>query len=179
MGEPSGAEPPPSRGLSPAGWTAVSAIAVAVIGAVATLLTAWWQRTPPAPAKAAPPAASAPATQASSPGADPQAWAGDWAGTIRDPAGPAFRLEVHIVPGCVAGAVCGTIRVPHVPCTGELSLVEVRGQVAEFSVDHFDARSDPKACQPGAGETFQAGPDGVLDYTATYSGAHGQLKKSE
>ena len=73
---------------------------------------------------------------------------------------------VNIMPNYRSGSMFG----------GE---VEVRGPVAEFSVDHFDAKSDPKACQPGAGETFKAGPDGVLDYTATYSGAHGQLRRSE
>ena len=53
--------------------------------------------------------------------------------------------------------------------------VKVRPEGAEFSVDRFDAKSDHKACQPGAGEVLNRRPDGDLEYVATYSGAKGVL----
>jgi len=161
------------RGLSPAAWGAISAIAVAVVGAVATLTSAWWQRPAPS-ATASPPAApAAAAVKAELP--DPTTWAGSYSGQVIAPDGSKFEVTVQLRPGCVKGANCGTISVPHVPCKGRLTLAEVRPEGAEFSVDRFDEHSDHKACQPGAGEVLNRRPDGDLEYVATYSGAKGVL----
>jgi hypothetical protein len=173
MPEPAGS-PPPRSGLSPAAWGALSAIMVAVIGGAVTLTTNWWQRKPaPAPTASTPPSAQTAAVALP----DPSSWAGAWRGTAKAPGEAPFQIELTITPGCVKDAACGTIRVPRVPCNGELTLVELRPDGAEFSVGHFDAASDRNACQPGAGEVFRARPDGSLAYTATYSGAHGVLER--
>jgi hypothetical protein len=176
MPEPAGS-PPPRSGLSPAAWGALSAIMVAVIGGAVTLTTNWWQRKP-APTPAAPAAAAVPAEPAGAALPDPSTWAGAWRGTAKAPGEAPFQIELTITPGCVKDASCGTIRVPHVPCNGELTLVELRPDGAEFSVGHFDDASDRNACQPGAGEVLRARPDGSLAYTATYSGAHGVLERA-
>lgn len=185
MAETSGDEPP-RAGLTPAGWTAISAIAVAIIGAVVTLMTAWWQRQPPA-AKAETPAAVATAaepvakaeggpTAAALP--DPAQWVGAWVGSAQAPGETRFRVELSISPGCAKGKACGTISVPSVPCKGRITLAEVRPDGAEFSVDDFEAGS-AAACQPGAGEVFRETPEGALAYTATYSGATGVLTRAD
>lgn len=163
------------RGLSPAAWGAISAIAVAVVGAVATLTSAWWQR--PAPSATAPPPAAPAAAAAKAEPAlpDPTTWAGSYSGQVIAPDGSKFEVTVQLRPGCVKGANCGTISVPHVPCKGRLTLAEVRPEGAEFSVDRFDEHSDRQACQPGAGEVLNRRPDGDLEYAATYSGAKGVL----
>jgi hypothetical protein len=186
MADTSGDEPP-RRGLTPAGWTAISAIAVAVIGAVVTLTTTWWQRPSPGakpdePAVAAtvsePAAVRAEAGAAGATLPDPAQWAGSWIGSAQEPGGQRFRIELQISAGCAKGKACGTISVPHVPCKGRISLAEVRPEGAEFSVDRFEAGSAP-ACQPGAGEVFKETPEGALAYTATYSGAKGVLTRAD
>jgi len=184
MSDTSGDEPP-RRGMTPAGWTAISAIAVAVIGAVVTLTTTWWQR--PAPtAKAETPATVATVSEQAAPKADPgpagavlpdpTQWAGSWIGSAQAPGETRFRVELVIAPGCAKGKACGTISVPSVPCKGRVTLAEVRPEGAEFSVDQFEAGS-AAACQPGAGEVFRETPEGALAYTATYSGAKGVLTR--
>jgi len=167
---------PPKPGLSPAAWSALAAIAVAVIGGAVTLTTNWWSHQPPKAADqpARQPESAAVATPSDIP-SDLSAWAGMYTGEAKAPDGQPFPVEVKILEGCTKGAVCGSIRVPNVPCTGRLTLVQVRQDGAEFSVDHFDKTSDPKACQPGAGEVLRRRADGDLDYVATYSGAHGIL----
>jgi len=165
--------------MSPAAWAAVSAIAVALIGAVVTLTTNWWQH---APAKAEVPApkvdaaVEAPSPKADTPALpDPTRWTGSWVGSFQE-GGQRRRIELTITAGCAEGKACGTIRVPHVPCVGEISLAQVRPDGAEFSVDRFEAGS-AAACSPGAGEVFRETPEGALAYTATYSGAKGVLTR--
>jgi hypothetical protein len=183
MSDTSGDEPP-RRGLTPAGWTAISAIAVAVIGAVVTLTTTWWQRPAPAPKAETPaavaavsePAAKAEAAPAGAALPDPGQWAGSWIGSAQAPGEARFKVELAISPGCAKDKACGTISVPSVPCKGRITLAEVRPEGAEFSVDQFEAGS-AAACQPGAGEVFRETPEGALAYTATYSGAKGVLTR--
>jgi hypothetical protein len=172
---------PPRQGLTAAGWTALSAIAVALIGAVVTLTTTWWQRPSPAAKTDAPAAVETAATpKIEAPAAsnlpDPGAWAGQWVGSAQEPGAARFRVELQITPGCAKDKACGTISVPHVPCKGRITLAEVRPDGVEFSVDQFEAGSAP-ACQPGAGEVFKETPEGALAYTATYSGAKGVLTR--
>ncbi|HEX7885413.1 MAG TPA: hypothetical protein VF474_05505 [Phenylobacterium sp.] len=184
MTQTSGDEPP-RRGMTPAGWTAVSAIAVALIGALVTLTTTWWQRPAPTlrPASSSAAAVVAPAdkpvSQASAtalPLPDPAGWVGAWSGSAQEPGGARFRIELQIAPGCAPGKACGTISVPHVPCKGRITLAEVRPEGVEFSVDRFEAGS-AAACQPGAGEVFKETPEGALAYVATYSNARGVLTR--
>ena len=173
-------EPPPSKpGLSPAAWSGIAAITVALIGGAVTLTTNWWQHAPPKMQPAAQSAAPAPGpTPATAPAqsAEPSSWAGTWTGVAQAPGEAAFALQITIGEGCVLNAPCGTIRVPK--CVGRLTLARLgAGGEAEFNVSDFDASSDPKVCQPGAGEVLKAGADGTLPYTATYSGATGVLRR--
>jgi len=185
-------EKPRGGGVSPAGWTAISAIAVALIGAIVTLTTSWWQHAPAkaeAPKAGAMTGASAVAAGSADPVAgkaegapaaalpDPSQWAGVWTGTFQE-GGQRRRIELVITPGCAKGKACGTIRLPHVPCTGDISLAEVRPEGAEFSVDRFEAGS-AAACSPGAGEVLRETPEGALAYTPTYSGAKGVLTRAD
>ena len=184
MSDASGDKPPRS-GLTPAGWTAISAIAVAVIGAIVTLTTTWWQRpAAPSASKAEVAAVTSTPEPAAKPEAattvalpDPAQWAGSWIGTFQE-GGQRRRIELTITAGCGVGKACGVISVPHVPCKGVISLAEVRPDGAEFSVDRFEAGS-AAACQPGAGEVFRETPEGALAYSATYSGAKGVLTRAD
>ena len=166
---------PPKSGLSPAAWSAIAAIVVAVIGGVVTLTTSWWQH---APSKAAPAAASRSSPSPSAPAttvADPASWAGGWMGAAQAPGEEPYTVRVTLTKECALSAVCGTIRVPK--CAGRLTLARLSDGTAEFNVDDFDASSDPAVCKPGGGEVLKALPDGTLAYTATYSGATGVLRR--
>ena len=171
-------ETPTSKsGISAAAWSAIAAIAVAVIGAVVTLTTAWWQHAPANPAAASPPAPAAePRTAELAAAADPASWKGAWTGVAQAPGEAPFAVQVTIAEGCVLNAPCGTIRVPK--CVGRLTLARLgdAGE-AEFNVADFDASSDPEVCKPGGGEVLKAGAGGTLTYTATYSGATGVLRR--
>jgi hypothetical protein len=105
--------------------------------------------------------------------------AGRWRGTAEEPGGFQFPVEVEIVSDCwQAVGTCGTIAVPHVPCRGKITLLNILEEGAfEFDVSDFDASSDKTICQPGAGEVLKPLPDGTLSYTATYSGATGVLTR--
>ncbi|ATQ42071.1 hypothetical protein [Caulobacter mirabilis] len=175
MSEPS---PPPSRGLSPAGWTAISAIAVALIGAVVTLGPGLMSRDKPAPGDA--PSAPKAAEEKAAPAADdPAVLAGRWTGLARAAGGESFPIEIEVTAGCTLNGPCGAIRVPRIPCNGRLTLIAAGAQGFEFRVDDFDAASDPAVCKPGGGEVLRPGPNGTLRYTATYSNATGLLNRAE
>ena len=170
-------ETPPARsGLSPAAWSAIAAVAVAVIGGAVTLTTAWWQHAPAAkPAMTVPPVEASAAPRPAS-AADPPSWKGTWTGVAQAPGEAAFAVQVTIAEGCALNAPCGTIRVPK--CVGRLTLARLGADgEAEFNVADFDASSDPQLCKPGGGEVLKAGGDGTLTYTATYSGATGVLRR--
>jgi hypothetical protein len=169
-------ETPTSKsGISAAAWSAIAAIAVAVIGGVVTLTTAWWQHAPPKPAAAAS-ASVTPQPMATAAQADPASWKGSWTGVVQAPGEAPFAVQVTIAEGCALNSPCGSIRVPK--CVGRLTLARLgdAGE-AEFNVADFDASSDPEVCKPGGGEVLKAGADGTLTYTATYSGATGVLRR--
>ena len=65
------------------------------------------------------------------------------------------------------------------PCRGRITLIPSEADGFEFHVDAFDAESDASICTAGAGEVLKLRADGDLDYTATYSGAHGVLRRVE
>jgi len=169
---------PPRPGLSPGAWAAISAIVVALIGAGVTLTTTWWSQhgaTAAASPNATPQASPTPAT------ARGREWGvqglvGRWSGVAQGPDQPAQRIEVEILAGCGPGAACGWITVPDIPCRGRLSLAGPAAEGLEFQVDGFEPGSDPKICQPGAGEVLRPTGDGGVAYTATYSGAKGVLR---
>jgi hypothetical protein len=178
-------------GLSPGAWAAVSAVAVALIGAGVTLTTAWWsshREASPAvastPSSVPPPASeTAAGTAAASPPAvearaDPglAGLVGHWSGKAELAGQPAQRIEVEITAGCARNAACGWIAVPDVPCRGQITLVGPDPAGFEFRVDRFDASSDAQRCQPGGGEVLRPVGDGAMAYTATYSGARGVLR---
>jgi hypothetical protein len=105
------------------------------------------------------------------------AMTGSWEGEAVDPSGFRFKVELEVTEGCAMNAPCGKIAVPHVPCRGDISLIDSRDDGYEFNVDRFDASSDASICTPGAGEVFKPLPDGTLHYIATYSGAEGVLHR--
>lgn len=105
------------------------------------------------------------------------AFVGHWSGQAKDAQGTVFKVEVRIDKPCAPQQPCGSIRVSHVPCQGELSLLQVSEGDHEFSVDHFTQDSAP-ACSKGAGEHFRLQADGSLLYTTSYDPkARGVLKK--
>ncbi|TCS16675.1 hypothetical protein [Caulobacter sp. BK020] len=171
----------PSRpGLSPGAWAAVSAIVVALIGAGVTLTTTWWSQhraTAATTPSSAPQASPTPAT-AQERASGVQGLVGRWSGLAQGPGQPAQRIEVEILASCGPGVACGWITVPDIPCRGRLSLLGPTVEGLEFQVDGFEAGSDPKQCQPGAGEVLRATDDGGVAYTATYSGAKGVLRSA-
>jgi hypothetical protein len=168
--------PPAKSAISAAAWSAIAAIAVAVIGGVVTLTTAWWQHAPANPAAASPPAPTAELRTSAPAAADPASWKGAWTGVAQAPGEAPFAVQVTIAEGCALNAPCGTIRVPK--CVGRLTLARLAADgEAEFNVADFDASSDPAVCKPGGGEVLQAAADGTLTYTATYSGATGVLRR--
>ena len=102
---------------------------------------------------------------------------GKWSGSAKEPGGASFPVELEVRADCAMNKPCGTIAVPQVPCRGRITLIGSRDDGFEFHVDQFDARSNKKICQPGAGEIIRALPDGTLSYLADYSGAKGVLKR--
>jgi hypothetical protein len=127
-----------------------------------------------------PPAPAAPTRQVASADAANGEMAqlvGRWEGEAVEPGGFRFPVELEITEGCAMNAPCGKIAVPHVPCRGDIALIDSRKGRYEFDVSNFDASSDKSVCQPGAGEVFAPLPDGTLRYTATYSGAEGILHR--
>lgn len=165
MTEPNSPEPKPapressqdkSPGLSPAAWTGLSAIAVALIGGLVTLATTL------IPLRETP---SSPTVNTAAPNAD--VLAGRWAGSAHTPDGQTYTIALSIRTTCQVGQICGTISVLEVPCHGELSLYGVTDDNYEFNVDHFD-RSSSANCTPGAGEHFHKLPNGDLAYRADW-----------
>jgi hypothetical protein len=55
--------------------------------------------------------------------------------------------------------------------------IDSREEGLEFRVDRFDAASGH--LHPGAGEVLKPLPDGMLSYTAAYSGTVGVLQRVE
>ena len=164
-------EPATSRGLSAGAWSAIAAIAVALISGVVTIAT---HTTRPSPAP--------PASDASGP--PPIVWptnadavAGTWAGTVEGDDRAPFQVEAVIAKGCVPNARCGTISVNSTPCDGLLYLQSIDRDDYEFRVGKFTTTSSKK-CTPGAGEHFRPQPDGTVLYSATYEPhAKGTLRK--
>lgn len=125
------------------------------------------QSTEEAPASGGAVAATVPPGAAASAVDDEAAFIGHWSGQARDAEGTVFQVEVRIDHACAAGQPCGSIRVSHVPCQGELTLEQVNDGDHEFSVDHFVADSSPQ-CSKGAGEHLRLQGDGTLLYTTSY-----------
>jgi hypothetical protein len=146
-----------SPGLSPAAWTGISAIAVALIGGLVTMATTL------IPLGQKP--ASTPPDKTVVPTAD--ALAGRWAGMAHTADGQTYTIALSIRTACQVGQTCGTISVLEVPCHGELSLYGRADDNYEFNVGHFDSSSSA-TCTPGAGEHFHKLPDGGLSYRADW-----------
>lgn len=96
-----------------------------------------------------------------------EAFVGHWSGRARDTDGTVFQVDVRIDAPCAVGRPCGSIRVSHVPCQGELTLEQVNDGDHEFSVDHFGGDSAP-SCSKGGGEHLRLQTDGTLLYTTSY-----------
>ena len=165
------AEESQKTGLSREAWSAIAAIAVALITGAVTLVTHF--ASPDEPSAAASPL---PVT-APSPDVTADAIAGRWAGRATDADGVSFDIGLELAPGCALAARCGTISVSHVPCRGAVYLAAVQQGDYEFRVDDFEAPS-AASCTAGAGEHFRLAPDGTLLYSTTYDPrAHGTLTR--
>jgi hypothetical protein len=166
------------KGISPEAWTAISAIAVALIGGIVAIANKILDNPPNIPSPS-----SSLSSSSTSPSSLPlqvsNAFLGKWSGIAKNTSGESFRINLEIKRNCSLNEKCGYISVPHVPCYGEISLKEVSSDDYEFDVSNFDNRSNLKICQPGAGERFRLLPDGKLAYKATYSNAQGILEKVE
>lgn len=159
------------QGLSKEAWAAISAIAVALIGGIVTVLTTIYKPLPsPSPSTSAPTDSPTQPKVADIP-------LGKWSGMAKDPSGTSFPINVEINQACSLSKKCGYISVPEIPCNGEISFVNMNNDYYEFDVSNFDTKSDQKTCKPGAGELFRLLPDGRLAYKATYSNAEGVLEK--
>ncbi|MGH6649081.1 hypothetical protein [Aquabacterium sp.] len=122
-------------------------------------------------------AATVPQPQTPATPATDDAFTGHWSGQARDTEGTVFQVDVRIDRPCTPGQPCGSIRVSHVPCQGELTLEQVKNGDHEFSVDHFSGDS-AASCTKGAGEHFRRQADGSLLYTTSYEPkAHAVLVK--
>ncbi|HEY9608667.1 MAG TPA: hypothetical protein V6C93_04845, partial [Allocoleopsis sp.] len=147
-------EPEKQQGLSKEAWTAISAIAVALIGLFPVI---WNTFFPPPPGKSSDsssPSTPVPTVSSPSPPKVANTLLGKWSGVAKDPSGTSFPINVEINRDCSLKEKCGYISVPKVPCYGEITLISVNNNKYEFDVSNFDSRSNLKLCQPGAGEVF-------------------------
>lgn len=171
------------RRLSGEAWAAIGVIGAAVISGVVTLLihVIPGSGSPSTAASGAVPTKStASAATSQTTGADSSPVAqmiGSWKGTATDPDGTVFQITLDITRYCGLKEFCGSIAIPDVPCYGNVFLENVNNGDVEFKVQNFKAGSSPK-CTAGAGEHFRLKSDGSLDYYASYSDAHGTLKKA-
>lgn len=171
------------QGLSKEAWTAISAIAVALIGGIVTIVTTLYSEQPspsPSPTNSSSEAVTSPTPSSPSTPVPVQPEVaniplGEWSGVAKEPSGTSFPINVEINQDCSLNQKCGYISVPKVPCYGEISFVGIKSNYYEFDVSNFDARSDPNICKPGPGELFRLLSDGRLAYKATYSNAEGIL----
>jgi hypothetical protein len=183
-------EEPRPKGLSKEAWAAIGGIGAALITGSVTLAV---YLIPPAKSDSSSPrgavidtlpgqfgsstATGAPAVSAGA-GSPIAALVGNWRGTAQAGNDPEYEITLTVTKACTVGRRCGSISVSSVPCYGQISLVAENGGDIEFSVDHFDQRSDQRACQSGAGEHFRLRADGKLDYHTDYSPvAHGTLSR--
>lgn len=124
------------RGLSKEAWTAISAVAVAIIGGIVTIATTLLNKQPsPSPSSSAPTDAPTQPKIANIP-------LGKWSGMAKDPSGTSFPINVEINQNCNLNKKCGYISVPEIPCNGEISLIDINNDYYEFDVSNFDSRSD-------------------------------------
>jgi hypothetical protein len=172
------------QGLSKEAWTAIGAVAVALIGGIVTLVTTFWNKQP-SPSQSSTPSSGTvsiptPFSPATSVSVQPEVANipfGKWSGVAKEASGTSFPINVEIHQNCSLNKKCGYINVSEVPCYGEISFVSIRSNYYEFDVSNFDAKSDPNICKPGAGELFRFLADGRLAYKATYSNAEGILER--
>ena len=170
------------RGLSQGAWVAIGTIGAALITAIVALLTHMLPQTSPSPAPTPTPtpvaATAAPAPSSPSTLNTADVIAGKWAGMAQNSEGTSFKITLDVRKSCALNERCGSISVSHVPCEGEVFLEDIKDGHFEFRVDNFYGKSNPAACQPGAGEIFKLRSDGKLAYTATYEpGTQGTLER--
>ena len=164
-------EPATSKGLSAGAWGAITAITVAVISGIVTVVT-HTSKTPPPPLSAD---ANGPPPVVWATNAD--AVAGTWAGTVEGDDHAPFQVEAVIAKGCAPNARCGTISVNSTPCDGLLYLQSIDRDDYEFRVGEFTTTSSKK-CKPGSGDHLRPQPDGTVLYSTTYAPyAKGTLRK--
>ena len=168
------AEETQKTGLSREAWSAIAAIAVALITGAVTLVTHFASPDETPSAAASPLPVTAPSADVTA-----DAIAGRWAGRATDADGVAFEIGLELAQGCALAARCGTISVSHVPCRGAVYLAAVQQGDYEFRVDDFEPPS-AAGCTAGAGEHFRLAPDGTLLYRTTYDPrAQGTLTRQD
>ncbi len=107
------------QGLNKEAWTAISAVAVAIIGGIVTVATTLLNKQPsPGLSSSAPTDSPKQPKMANIP-------LGKWSGMAKDPSGTSFPINVEINQDCSLNKKCGYISVPKIPCNGEISLVNI------------------------------------------------------
>ena len=157
------------QGFSKEAWTAIGAVAVALIGGAVTIITTIIPKLQIDRPSSSPTEFVSPSINTA------DAIAGKWSGEAKTSSGDFYTINVEIRPACKLNEKCGTISVLQLPCYGEISLKAFQNGDYEFDVSNFNARSSAK-CTPGAGEHFKPRPDGRLSYRADW-GVQGILDK--
>ena len=94
---------------------------------------------------------------------DPDALAGDWAGTIRSSSDDfSARIEESFDAGCALGSVCGTFILPEIGCAGELVLDHFEGDVLVFAERVTESMGG--SCLIGGIQFLRLQSDGSLSY---------------
>ena len=168
-------EEPVRKGLGKEAWTAIGSIGAALVTGAITLLV---YVIPPSDNSSDPLPAGAVSTRSSTAGealpaetsenSPVAALLGKWSGTARTSDGAQYRITLTIDRACTAGQRCGRIGISSVPCYGEVFLEAENDGDVEFTVAHFDKRSDHDICRAGAGEHFRLRTDGKLNYRTSY-----------
>jgi hypothetical protein len=121
------------QGLSKEAWAAISAIAVALIGGIVTVVTTLCNKqSSPSSSPTAPssevvtsPTPSSPSTSVPIQLEVANIPLGKWSGMAKEPSGTSFPINVEINQACSLNQKCGYISVPEVPCHGEISFVSI------------------------------------------------------
>lgn len=197
MGEPdtsseTAAAKPARGGLSANAWGAITALGVAMITGVVTLVTHFVPSTdtPSSPGVVVASTTSiavtpSPGTLATLPtgpvspagSASPvprsallDRLTGTWSGDARSGTTP-YRITLRIPATCIERGPCGTMTTDLLPCVGNLTLVGVNDSPQfDFATGSFAAGSS-SSCQlrPQGGDYFTLGDD-VLTYQTGYDG---------
>ena len=103
--------------------------------------------------------------------------AGKWIGTINgEAANSSTTIYLSIQTGCTVGHACGTVSVPHAPCSGSIELLGVYRGVFVFVERNMKGAS---SCVSGGFEYLQLRSDGMLVWALHYTSSSGDKTVSK